>query len=231
MGTNRWHESTFYEVLEIDPLAPAREVHEAYARAKATYSPDSPALYTMFTAEEARELLKIIEDAFSVLSNQRKRHEYNLSLAQQGHPAFAGLANSATASSYNPAAAGEVKSPIHAVAAPARAREELPEGFARGRFGIYEIDQKLEKEIQSVESCDGTFIQKIRLYKKVSFEQLSEATRISKSLLAAIESDAREALPAPVFVRGFVLQIARTLGVPDRLADAYMKNFRNQVGS
>ena len=83
--------SSYYDVLELNPNASGRDVHTAYLRAKETYSPDSPALYTMFTPDEARQLLKMIDEAFTVLSNQAKRQEYDLSLARKGHPAFASL--------------------------------------------------------------------------------------------------------------------------------------------
>ncbi|MGE0763942.1 MAG: helix-turn-helix domain-containing protein [Bdellovibrionales bacterium] len=240
MGLNRWDESNYYEILEVDPSASSRDIHAAYNRAKETYSPESPALYTMFTTEEARELLKMIDEAFTTLSNQAKRTEYDLKLARNGHPSFIELLKKTPASSYSqgPAPTTNAKPTIvgeeGAALKPARStnlRDELPEGFARTRFGIYEINKALESEFATVEECDGSFVQKVRQYKKVNFEQLSDATRISKSYLAAIENNAHDALPAPVFVRGFVLQIARTLGVPDRLADAYMKSFRKHVGS
>ena len=233
--------SSFYDVLEIATNASPRDIHSAYARAKETYSAGSAALYTMFTTEEARELLKMIEEAFSILSNQSKRADYDLQLARNGHPAFTDLLKKSAQSSYGPATAKasgaeRLKSvapaePSSKTAKPAGNSTDLPEGFARTRFGIYEVNRVLEHEFALVEECDGSFIQKIRQYKKLTFEQLSESTRISKSYLAALESNAYDALPAPVFVRGFVLQIARTLGVPDRLADAYMKHFRKQIGS
>ena len=86
--------------------------------------------------------------------------------------------------------------------------------FRRTRFGVYELNTDFENEMTNIEECDGSFIQKIRQYKKVSLEQLADATRISKSNLNALESNGYEALPAPVFVRGFVLQVARTLAFP-----------------
>lgn len=240
MSAKRWDESTFYEILEVEPGASGREVHAAYMRAKDTYSPESPALYTMFTPEEARELLKMIDEAFSVLSNQGRRAEYDLGLAKKGHPAFLGLlkkeplrveppSQPAPVASPKPIIVGEEGAVLKSVKAPGQ-KDELPEGFAKTRFGVYELNPLLERELLSIEECDGSFIQKLRQYKKINFDQLSDATRISKSYLAAIESNAYDALPAPVFVRGFVLQICRTLGVPDRLADAYMKRFRKSFG-
>jgi curved DNA-binding protein CbpA len=244
-------EANYYEILEVAPSASGRDVHMAYMRAKETYSPDSPALYTMFTPEEARQLLKMIDEAFSVLSNQAKRQEYDLSLARRGHPAFSSLLLKAKEEKPRPVLVHQTPTSAHAApVAHARAgaaagpriigeegavlkgtraaggKSDLPSGFARTRFGIYEINGAFEGELSQVEECDGSTIQKLRQYKKVNLDQLSDATRVSKSYLAAIESNAYDALPAAVFVRGFVLQVVRTLGAPDRLVDAYMKHFR-----
>jgi cytoskeletal protein RodZ len=42
-----------------------------------------------------------------------------------------------------------------------------------------------------------------------------------------LEANDLEALPVAVFTRGFVVQIARLLGLDERkIADAYMKYFR-----
>ncbi len=219
-------DSSYYDVLELNPDASGRDVHSAYLRAKETYSPDSPALYTMFTPEEARQLLKMIDEAFTVLSNQSKRQEYDLLLARKGHPAFQSLLIA------KPTVVRVQESPSPAILKKNRPMHsgELPQGFARTRFGIYEVNADFDTEIKVIEECDGPFMQKIRQYKKVTLEQIAEATRISKSSLNAMESNAYDALPAPVFVRGFVLQVARTLGVPDRIADAYMKHLRKNQG-
>jgi curved DNA-binding protein CbpA len=227
--------SSYYEILELDPNATGRDVHMAYMRAKETYSPDSPALYTMFTPDEARQLLKMIDEAFAVLSNQVKRQEYDLSLARRGHPAFASLLNIAQSDKPKPKlvsapSPGGGESATQNSSRTFGLRDPLPEGFARTRFSVYEINAPFEEELNQIEECDGAFLQKIRQYKNVKLEQVSEATRISKSYLGALESNAFEALPATVFVRGFVLQVVRTLGVPERLVDAYMKRFRKTQG-
>ena len=72
-GTN----TNYYEVLEVAEDAPPHEVHKAYQRAKSTYSSDNPALYSMFSPEEARELLRLIEEAYMVLGNLGLRKSYN----------------------------------------------------------------------------------------------------------------------------------------------------------
>src|SRR5271154_4921898 len=71
------HDQTYYELLEIDSSATQEEILKAYNRARATYGHNSPALYSLFNKEEAQELLRLIDEAYAVLSNQFKRRQYD----------------------------------------------------------------------------------------------------------------------------------------------------------
>lgn len=59
----------------------------------------------------------------------------------------------------------------------------------------------------------GAMLRDTRLERGVSLEEVAQATKISKSQLAAIESGDASRLPAPVYVRGFVRVYADYLGV------------------
>lgn len=85
----------------------------------------------------------------------------------------------------------------------------------------------LESEIQEAQEMDGPFLQKIRLYKGVKIEQICDELRMTKTSLVALESNDLDALPVPVFTRGFIVGIARVLGLDGKkTADAYMKFFK-----
>jgi len=50
------HENfNYYEVLEVKPESPQHEITTAYERARSTYSGDNPAIYTIFSDQEARK--------------------------------------------------------------------------------------------------------------------------------------------------------------------------------
>ncbi|HSL18350.1 MAG TPA: helix-turn-helix domain-containing protein [Methylomirabilota bacterium] len=70
----------------------------------------------------------------------------------------------------------------------------------------------------------GAYLRHQRLARGLSLEQLSAVTKIRSRLLAQLEVENVAELPAAVFVRGHVLQIARALGVDDanRLAAHYL---------
>lgn len=235
MASQRMNEQTYYEILEVQPGALQNEIHAAYQRARAAYSPDSPALYTMFTPEEAKELLKLIEEAYQTLSNQGLRQQYDKKLLQQKNPPTAD-----ELPDFDPDVVQEVlqarkspSSPSRPVSTPSAPSSRpspstpVPEGFKKTRYSIYEVDENFEEEIRQSEEFDGHMLARIRQYKRINLEQMSQETRISKTYLSAVESNDYSALPAPVFVRGFVVQVARILNLDDRkVADSYMKLFR-----
>lgn len=227
---NRRKKPTYYELLEISPDAPQHEIVAAYRRAKETYSPNSPALYTMFSAEEANELLQLIEEAYLTLNNQITRHEYDMTLGAEKVAATAGGADLPdftspvtieTTDDSNPAVSRPAvtnstpAAPSNPAPAPA---QEVPSGFAKTKYGVYEVNEELEAEIEALNHVDGPFIQKVRSYKGINIEQLSQETRISRSYIRAIEANDYEALPARVFLRGFLIQIAKVIGLEGQKA-------------
>jgi curved DNA-binding protein CbpA len=226
---SRFNEQSYYEILEIEPGAAQHEIHEAYRRAKETYSSESPALYSMFSKEEARELLALIEEAFSTLSHQARRAAYDQKLSRDAN---ARAASSQDLPDFDPHEENEsLKLPIEPELAPPPQMDSVPEGFAKTKFGVYEVDEELENELKNMASIDGQVLQRMRTYKKITLEQLSDVTRISKAYLGAVENNEFDALPAKVFVRGFVVQMARTIGFDEKkVAKAYM-NFYNSQNS
>jgi len=82
---------------------------------------------------------------------------------------------------------------------------------------------KSEKELFSF----GRYLQSIRMEKKISLGKVSEETRIAVGILQIIEKEDLEALPAEVFVRGFLRAFAHAVGADAgeavKLYDARLK--------
>jgi curved DNA-binding protein CbpA len=82
-----------------------------------------------------------------------------------------------------------------------------------------EIAERLSRETD----WSGTLIRWVREKRGLTIEELSEMTKISRSYLVAIEEEHFDKLPASVYLRGFMLQVARYLRLPqDRLIGAYL---------
>jgi flagellar biosynthesis protein FlhG len=78
----------------------------------------------------------------------------------------------------------------------------------------------------------GAYLRHHRLVSGLTLEQVSVETKIRPYLLAAIEGESWDKLPASVFVRGFVLQVARLLQIeePDALAAAFLAKMKIERG-
>lgn len=229
--SDRYDAQTYYELLEVSPQAGPAEIYSAYQRAKTTYSPSSQAIYSMFSPQEAQELIALIEEAYQTLSHQARRKEYDqkMGLVQPtaSKPVPASMVATPAKGPTQTSRKGDDQwvGPVKVIP---RA-DDVPPGFARTKFGVYEKKADIEQEIENLEICDGSFLQKIRTYKGVTLDQVSDEIRVGKATLMALENNDLKFLPVAVFTRGFVLQMARVLQVNERkVVDAYMKFFRSK---
>lgn len=232
MGERQTNTQTYYEILEVKPSAGSTEIYNAYQRARTTYSSSSPALYSMFSPEEAKQLLGLIEEAYQTLSHQARRKEYDvkLGLSQPTTPLRSTRHEPPTQYSAQEARKKVEDAWVGIVKVGGgghRKVETLPQGFGKTKFSVYEIKPEVEQEIDAIQECDGAFLQRIRVYKGVSLEQMAEEIRITKTSLSALENNHLDTMPVAVFTRGFVINIARVLGLNEKkISDAYMKFFR-----
>lgn len=197
----------YYDILEVSSHCPQHEITTAYERAKSTYSVDNPAIYTMFNQEEARELLKMVEEAYSVLGNKILRTLYDEKIGQQKPH------SSLTFESLQ----AESKSLF----------SETPKKSVPANSEKYIVDSDFEKELSIKTDWSGEDLKKVREYKKIPIERMSEITKISSYYIQAIEKTDVKNLPAYVFVRGYVSQISKSLGLDEKkVCDSYMKYFK-----
>lgn len=198
----------YYEILELPTNAAQHEVTTAYDRAKRTYSGENPAIYTVFSDTEARELLGLIEEAYSVLGNKTLRSIYDQRL----------LSNQF---SLDDLSYGSILG---------ASKQYYPEPKPEQKRPQYQKDAEFEKEIFAQTQWDGTFLKKVREYKGLSIERISEKTKINPYYITSIEKMETKSLPASVFVRGYVSQIAKELGLNEKLvADSYLTLFKKKI--
>lgn len=70
----------------------------------------------------------------------------------------------------------------------------------------------------------GARLRRLRMARGVELERLASATKVSASYLTALEDERFDALPATVYVRGFLTAYARAIGVDaERIVPAYME--------
>ena len=239
------NESNYYEVLEVAQDAPQHEIHEAFQRAKRTYSVDSAALYSMFSQEEAQQLMKLIEEAFAVLGNQTLRRAYDEKLkfkkswnGEDEMPLDSAIEAPESMTTPDWSAPLEASAPQPQVSTsepvsqitwgdssqPPPKPITSSENMGKTKLSCYEVNENFEEEFLNQSVFDGPLLQSIREYKNVSEAQMCDATKIGRNYIRAVETNNYSDLPAPVFVRGFIIQIARILDLDEKkVSSSYMQ--------
>jgi curved DNA-binding protein CbpA len=214
---------SLYDVLELTPDATPQEIRSAYLRLKSSYGKDNIAHYTVFSREETETMLANIENAYLTLSNPERRRNYD-----QGQGFHAGQApqsfafNGDTSSAAAPmlghggmeSASSLASMTLHP--APSSAMEASSSG------------SDLDSVIQNEHNWSGAALRRVREAKRITLEDLSDYTRISRSYLQALEEEDFNKLPALVYVRGFLQQVSRRLKLPgDTVSIAYLARLKN----
>lgn len=202
--------NNYYEILEVPQSATQHDITVAYEKAKRIYSAQNPAIHTVFSAEETKLFRQMIDEAFTILGNQTYRNIYEKKLQAKNYS----------------------ESDLTVEAIKTASLELFPEFQKKSTQDVaqYVANAALEKEFSEKQEWTGEDLKQVREYKKISLETMHEKTKINPWYLTAVEKMDAANLPAAVFVRGYVIQIARSLGLKDRIvAESYMKLYRKKV--
>ena len=203
----------YYEILEIEQSASTEVIFEAYQKALKTYSLDNAELYKVFSPDEAQAWIDLIEEAYSIVGSPNTRRAYDLELSEKIQPTLPSF-------DFNNTESEKTEEEIV---------EEVPEGFAITKISQFKINPKFEEQIAKQEVFDGLFLKKIREYKNIDLTDFSKYTCIAIRHLYAIENNNFSVLPAPVFVRGYVIQYCRTLDLDEKLVVSSFMNLLNEL--
>ena len=214
MGETVQH--NYYDILDVPVQASHSDVLFAYKRAKSTYSPGNPKIYEVFTKEEADAWNDLIEEAFHVIGNPQTRARYDQSFFKKAPRVVA-------TDLFNFKNESPVEAPTKETVKPLKA------GWARTPLSEYQINPDMESLIEKQDVFDGLFLKKIREYKAIDVNAFSKKTCIALRHLYAIENNNFSVLPAPVFVRGYIQQYCRILGLEEsRVVKSFLSLLANE---
>ena len=218
----------FYEILNVSRYASQEEIRKAYEISKHTFQGDSLATYTLYSEDENEEIFGLITDAYETLRNPSLRREYDTFLSSRDGKTTGTEEERKTASAvFGKAAEQNIpKSPMQGsstgFAAPTNngiENKEVP-------TAVPDQSDRMGKFLATVKHFDGQTLKKARHLAGCSLDELSDQTKIRKTYLEYIEEEKFKDLPASVYVKGFVIILANTYGLPSqRVAKDYMERF------
>jgi flagellar biosynthesis protein FlhG len=190
-----------YELLEVPPTASFEDIRRANRRIRDIYGAESIAVSGLYDPPSLEAVHRRLDLAYTTLMDAAKRKEYDGELFPDGVPMPVSPRTSDTA----PLPRAPVKSEDPATLA---ARPSMPEITPRTEF-------------------TGPLLRQIREAVGVELREIAERSKIGMAYLQALEGEVFAKLPAPVYVRGFLAEYARALGLdPERVKQTYLERFR-----
>jgi curved DNA-binding protein CbpA len=197
----------FYEILDVRPDASHVEIQRAYERARKTYSFDSIAVYSLLDEDEIEAMARLVEEAYRTIGDEGRRREYDRML---GCP--------------NEGKGQTVASSPH---------EDMGQSDTLLRPGKVEILSPEERGkidgmiSQSGFVFTGPALREIREALGLERADISEQTKVSRTYLHFIEEENFAHLPALVYLKGFVTEYAKLLGLDiPRVLEDYVNRYR-----
>ncbi|MFH1080806.1 MAG: helix-turn-helix domain-containing protein [Pseudomonadota bacterium] len=201
----------YYERLEIEPSASPFEICQAYRRTLQIYGDESMASYSFFSETERKNILALLDEAFSTLVNEQVRGEYDQQLIRTGDlkeeccyrkvmrepvPIFAQLQT-------------------ESMPLPIEARPDLS-----GNPNL--------KNILAQETLAGRDLQQIRMELGLSLEQIAARIKVRTIFLRHIEEDQFDRLPSRFHLKSFLTQYVQCLQIDTAsVVERYLKRIRD----
>jgi flagellar biosynthesis protein FlhG len=216
-----------YRVLEITPKASSKEIQSAYHVLRRAFEQESTPLAPLVPAETLRAIMTRVEDAYRTLIFLESRVAYDRQLVDSGRLAadqirglHGGLAASHGAGhppAAEPGAARETHAPStrpdDPPAAPTAGAETAAAAAPEATGGATTAPAEPGPTAPPL-PLSGAALRAERLRLGQSLESIAARTKIRVAYLQAIEEEQFERLPPPVFLRGFVRELAACLGLP-----------------
>ena len=203
----------YYEILNISPNADAGDLKRAYRDAVALYDGDALATYSLFSEAQRAGLLQAIETAYHTLVDEAKRVIYNQMLLDSGQvdASFFSLRD-------RKHLAAQTRDESKAVSLSRWVSRKSAQAEVKTR-----IDALLSKDVVS-----GADLKALREALGIEASEIYELTKISGTMLAVIENDRFEDLPAEIFLKQFLCSYAEILQIdPPHVVAGYLKNMAN----
>jgi flagellar biosynthesis protein FlhG len=185
---------TYYERLGVPRGASDEEIRRAHKRQREIYAEGGLSTVGLFTSEELAREHALLDEAHDVLLDPPRRRAYDVSIFPD-HQA-------------GPRAA----SPADRVLDAAIAAE------------LVALQAQVAKELGPDTEFSGALLRRVRESRGIDLREIAHRTKISAAHLEALEEETFEQLPPLVYVRGFLVEVAKILRLdPSQVARTYLR--------
>ncbi len=207
---------THYQVMGLEPGAGEEDIRRAFRRMRALFDGESVALYGLYRALDIEQETVRLKRAVETLLDPVARQRYDQQLFGRRH-----VTRASEPGEVSSRIEGRIESRLD-VRPERRPGDDRPSERPRPA-PRRPLDPLAAAGLKPEDALDGVALLRVREACGIRLEEIAEKTKISMFTLRCIEGDQYDDLPAPVYLRGFLKQLATYLEVPaDRVIRDYL---------
>jgi flagellar biosynthesis protein FlhG len=188
-----------YDLLEVPPTASFEDIRRANRRVRDIYGAESVMMSGLYDAASLEAVHRRFDLAYTTLMDAAKRKDYDMELFPDGIPT--------------------PPPSEHGHAPPRQPPPKVEDAIAAVRPPMPELLADTE--------YSGALLRQIREARGIELREIAERSKVSMAYLQALEAEAYTKLPAAVYVRGFLVEYAKVLGLDvERVKDTYLLRLR-----
>lgn len=192
-----------YDLLEVPPTASFEDIRRANRRLRDIYGAESVVISGLYDAATLEAVHRRFDLAYTTLMDAAKRKDYDMELFPDGIPA-----------------PPPIEPPPGVLGVAPRSRPKTEDSIAlAARPAMPELGADTE--------YSGALLRQIREARGIELREIAERSKVGMAYLQALEAETYAKLPAAVYVRGFLVEYAKVLGLDvERVKDSYLARMR-----
>jgi flagellar biosynthesis protein FlhG len=192
-----------YELLEVPPTASFEDIRRANRRIRDIYGAESIAISGLYDPASLEAVHRRLDLAYTTLMDAAKRKEYDQELFPDGVPL-----------------------PVERQPSGRLGEAPRPTTKADDSGNLAPMRPPMPDITPSTEFT-GPLLRQVREAIGVELREIAEKSKIGMAYLQALEGEVWNKLPAAVYVRGFLSEYARALGLDaERVKHTYLARFK-----
>ncbi len=195
---------SYYDLLEVSPTASFEDIRRANRRIRDIYGAESVAISGLYDPVNLEAVHRRLDLAYTTLMDAAKRKDYDLERFPDGVP-----------------------NPVPPHGSGGASTQVLPVRHAKVDDLAALAARPPMPELVPDTIYTGPLLRQVREAVGIELREIAERSKIGMAYLSALEGEVFLKLPAAVYVRGFLVQYARALGLDaERVKTTYLARFR-----
>jgi len=216
-------ERSHYDVLELDVGASDDDIRRGYKRMREMFSPDSLVGYSLVDEDASVVRTERIQLAYDTLIDAKTRREYDISTPRAPAPRPRPTPVTAQEPDTEPGSLDLTEYPEPTSTEGSESSKPPPPPTPTPTPAP-------ELEITPETRFDGPLLRQVRESRGIELSDITARTKIGTPYLVAIEEEDFDSLPALVYTRGFVGEVAKFLGLdPKQVVESYIPKLKKYL--